>query len=144
MITSRKAYIGDKQITVYSGLRGDAIPVTASIDDRYMNLDEDITYIYTAQGWVEVVDGESAGDPSKENVSNKVISISASSTDTQYPSAKCVYDAINSIAGNPIEVSTDAGMSAVLTADNVGRAYLFTGTTGTYTNGDIYIVEENV
>ena len=29
-----------------------------------------------------------------ENISNKVTSISASSTDTQYPSAKCVYDAI--------------------------------------------------
>ena len=28
----------------------------------------------------------------KENISNKVTSLSASSTDTQYPSAKCVYD----------------------------------------------------
>ena len=28
----------------------------------------------------------------KENISNKVTSISSSSTDTQYPSAKCVYD----------------------------------------------------
>ena len=30
----------------------------------------------------------------KENASNKVTSISASSTDTQYPSAKCVYDLV--------------------------------------------------
>lgn len=30
----------------------------------------------------------------KENTSNKVISLSSSSTDTQYPSAKCVYDLI--------------------------------------------------
>lgn len=30
----------------------------------------------------------------KEDTSNKVTSISSSSTDTQYPSAKCVYDAI--------------------------------------------------
>ena len=41
----------------------------------------------------------------------------------------------------PIEISTDAGMEAVLTSDNVGKVYKFTGTTGTYTNGDLYIVE---
>ena len=33
----------------------------------------------------------------KEDNSNKVTSISASSTDTQYPSAKCVYDAIGDV-----------------------------------------------
>lgn len=33
----------------------------------------------------------------KENTSNKVTSISASSTDSQYPSAKCVYDAIQDL-----------------------------------------------
>ena len=41
----------------------------------------------------------------------------------------------------PIEISTDAGMEAVLTSDNVGKVYKFTGTTGTYTNGDLYVVE---
>lgn len=33
----------------------------------------------------------------KENSSNKVTSISSSSTDTQYPSAKCVYDIVGNI-----------------------------------------------
>ena len=33
----------------------------------------------------------------KENISNKVTSLSSSSTDTQYPSAKCVYDLIGNI-----------------------------------------------
>lgn len=33
----------------------------------------------------------------KEETSNKVTSISASSTDTQYPSAKCVYDIVGNI-----------------------------------------------
>ena len=33
----------------------------------------------------------------KEDKSNKVTSISASSTDTQYPSAKCVYDIVGDI-----------------------------------------------
>ena len=33
----------------------------------------------------------------KENASNKVTSLSSSSTDTEYPSAKCVYDMIGNI-----------------------------------------------
>lgn len=33
----------------------------------------------------------------KEDVSNKVTELSASSTDEQYPSAKCVYDLIQSL-----------------------------------------------
>ena len=33
----------------------------------------------------------------KEDKSNKVTSLSSSSTDTQYPSAKCVYDLIGDI-----------------------------------------------
>lgn len=33
----------------------------------------------------------------KEDSSNKVTSLSASSTDTQYPSAKCVYDMIGDV-----------------------------------------------
>lgn len=41
----------------------------------------------------------------KENTSNKVTSMSSSSTDTQYPSAKAVYDAI-SAAGGGIEELT--------------------------------------
>lgn len=33
----------------------------------------------------------------KENTSNKVTSLSSSSTDAQYPSAKCVYDIVGDI-----------------------------------------------
>ena len=33
----------------------------------------------------------------KEDVSNKVTSLSSNSTDTQYPSAKCVYDLIGDV-----------------------------------------------
>lgn len=39
-------------------------------------------------------DGESAA---YETVANKVTSISASSTNSQYPSAKCVYDLVGNI-----------------------------------------------
>jgi hypothetical protein len=38
----------------------------------------------------------------KENSTNKVTSISNSSTDTQYPSAKCVYEAINNAIGSAL------------------------------------------
>ena len=43
------------------------------------------------------------------------------------------------------EVSTAAEMNALLVAENVGKAYKFTGTTdSTYTNGDIYeVVQES-
>lgn len=36
----------------------------------------------------------------KEDTNNKVTSISSASTDTQYPSAKCVYDYIDTIVGD--------------------------------------------
>ena len=39
----------------------------------------------------------------KENTSNKVTSISSSSTDTQYPSAKCVYDELETIEKAGVE-----------------------------------------
>lgn len=45
------------------------------------------------------------------------------------------------VDSTPIEISTDAGMEAVLTSGNVGKVYKFTGTSNTYTNGDLYIVE---
>lgn len=36
-------------------------------------------------------------DLTLESTSNKVISLSSSSTDTQYPSAKCVYDLLGDV-----------------------------------------------
>lgn len=46
----------------------------------------------------------------KEDTSNKVTSLSSSSTDTQYPSAKCVYDTVDivddkvSVVYNPVSI----------------------------------------
>lgn len=48
---------------------------------------------------------------SKENISNKVTSISSSSTDTQYPSAKCVYDMIGDVENILIRLTTGGGVS---------------------------------
>ena len=36
----------------------------------------------------------------KEDTANKVTSLSSSSTDTEYPSAKCVYDYVDTLVGN--------------------------------------------
>lgn len=44
----------------------------------------------------------------KENTSNKVTSLSSSSTDTQYPSAKCVYDAL---AGKQATLTAGTGIT---------------------------------
>ena len=54
------------------------------VDQTYNPLSEN------AQSGTAVADAISG----KENTSNKVTSISAQSTDTQYPSAKCVYDGL--------------------------------------------------
>ena len=43
----------------------------------------------------------------------------------------------------PIEVSTEAEMTALLTSGEVGGVYKYTGTTGTYENGALYVLEED-
>lgn len=54
--------------------------------------------IFISKGTLEnVITGKSL-----ETANNKVISISSSSTDTQYPSAKAVYDYIQSLNGNEV------------------------------------------
>lgn len=42
----------------------------------------------------------------------------------------------------PIEVATEAEMNALLEAAEVGSVYKYTGETGTYENGALYMVEE--
>ena len=43
----------------------------------------------------------------------------------------------------PIEVSTEAEMTELLTSGEVGGVYKYTGTTGTYENGALYVLEES-
>lgn len=42
----------------------------------------------------------------------------------------------------PTEVSTEAEMTALLTSGEVGGVYKYTGETGTYENGALYVLEE--
>lgn len=44
--------------------------------------------------------------------------------------------------GRPVEIATEADMNAELVSENVGKFYKYTGTTGTYTNGSIYLITE--
>lgn len=46
------------------------------------------------------------------------------------------------IAGLPIEATTDQEMTNALVEDNLGKVYKFTGTSDTYDNNAIYIIEE--
>lgn len=46
------------------------------------------------------------------------------------------------IAGLPIEATTDQDMTNALVEDNLGKVYKFTGTSDTYDNNAIYIIEE--
>jgi len=79
-----------------------------------------------------------------EITANKTTSLTAGSTNTQYPGALAVYNFVMANRAIPENVSTAAGMDAVLVAANVGKVYRYTGTTtSTYTNGDLYEVTES-
>ena len=64
----------------------------------------------------------------KEDKSNKVTSISSSSTDTQYPSAKCVYDNVNNAFSKiPYGVVDSTSTATVFTATIPGITALEDG-----------------
>lgn len=62
----------------------------------------------------------------KENITNKVTSMSVSSTDTEYPSAKCVYDALqNAGGGSELEYRENAMNSRFDFSTEKKGIYLF-------------------
>lgn len=56
MLTARKSMHGDTEVTVYSGNRSDAMPVSANAGDRFVNKDDHIIYIFGENGWTEQVE----------------------------------------------------------------------------------------
>lgn len=48
---------------------------------------------------------------------------------------------VTEIFGMPVEISTEAEMNAELTDGKVGAIYKYTGTTGTYQQDALYILE---
>lgn len=83
-----------------SPLQGSGAPTIEPrfLGDQYEDVDSGI--VYTANG-LAVSDWHTQGaDPNKEDKSNKVTVLSGASTDTQYPSAKLVYDQLNGKIGD--------------------------------------------
>ena len=56
----------------------------------------------------------------KENASNKVTSLTDESTDEQYPSAKCVYDALQGAGAKPTRIYNENGSDAL---DDKGQLF---------------------
>lgn len=52
---------------------------------------------YKSKHTGEEIDTAIENVANKEDKTNKVVSLSSESTDTQYPSAKCVYDLIGDV-----------------------------------------------
>lgn len=61
----------------------------------------------TFENLKEAIGGDLSG---YEKVENKVTSLSSSSTDTQYPSAKCVYDLIGDLEAILETLDTGSGV----------------------------------
>ena len=78
----------------------------------------------------------------KEDKSNKVTSISADSTDTQYPSAKCVYDLIENIDDTPGTTPSSHNHGYITDEGTIGSTAnlpLITGTNGVIQTGSFGI-----
>lgn len=75
----------------------DYVPTTRTVNGKALsqniNLDaDDVGALPDTTTYVSTVNGQSGAITNIESTTNKVTTISASSTDTQYPSAKAVYD----------------------------------------------------
>lgn len=66
------------------------LPEEGETGKIYITLDTNISYRWSGSRYIDI-------NEDKEDKANKVTSLSNQSTDTQYPSAKCVYDAIGNI-----------------------------------------------
>lgn len=68
---------------------------------------------------------------SKENISNKVTSVSSSSTDTQYPSAKLLYDQLSLKVNNSI-VGASNGLATLDSSGKIPSAQIPTSVTDVF------------
>ena len=93
---NNESLLGSGNITITGGTSTDVqINGTSIVSNGTANIITETTYNATTNKIATMSDIPSVSG--KENTSNKVTSLSSSSTDTQYPSAKCVYDLIGDI-----------------------------------------------
>lgn len=119
----------------------------ASVDEDFANV---FNTIYVAES-----SGDSSGDSSGNSTSaveitykGETISLFAGETATLHiKDHKLTEDLVvkaNAVTSPlPNEVATEAEMNALLTTAEVGSVYKYIGTTGTYENGALYVVEES-
>lgn len=67
----------------------------ANLEEFGVKLKSKLSVVATSGSYTDLLDTPDL--TSKESISNKTTTISSSSTDTQYPSAKCVYDEIGGL-----------------------------------------------
>lgn len=94
-----------------------------------------------ANGTYDVTDKEKVVVNIKPRLSN--LGVSSNGT---YNATESGFDGYSSVdvyvpLGRAIEISTEEEMSAALTSNSLHTIFKYTGTTGTYTNGNMYIIE---
>ena len=70
---------------------------TLTADESRIYLVDDDSVSFNAQTLNSSQQAQARTNIGAESTTNKVTSLSSSSTDTQYPSAKCVYDIVGNI-----------------------------------------------
>lgn len=53
-----------------------------------------------------------------------------------------LFSPVINISGAPIEIDNESEMTSMLEVAKVGTIYKYTGTTGLYENGAIYVITE--
>lgn len=127
----------------------------------YMNNNSDVDRLFYHQwnDWVDILAYQN-GEWTSEEYRTIVIDKEPSSSSQIEPmlnwlkvnATKIIVDGYSEVIVNveasdsplPIEVSTEAEMTALLTSGEVGGVYKYTGTTGTYENGALYVLEVDI
>lgn len=94
------AAIGDCYSVLYKGTSGSVSSGAEYIWGKVNN--------QGSATWIQL--GEDVDTSTFEKISNKVTSISANSTNTQYPSAKCVYDLVGNVESLLTALDTGSGV----------------------------------
>lgn len=84
--------IGNTTYNIKDTTARESIPTVPTNVSAFVN---DAGYLTSAP--VTSVNGQTGAVTGLQTTGNKVTSLSSSSTDTQYPSAKCVYDLVGNI-----------------------------------------------